>query len=161
MTSEQTEKPGSAPGPLLVADVNSEPNVDVILQGLVAATNQLKDSEIGVTLHVSGIIVSGTLISYTAYLEELYASMRTDDAEYQTFGDLLAGVVAEVDSAFNPESTREAKQEEAEETLPPSFIHLREAVVWAPDARSVLPPALWRGRLSQVSAWSPGVFRAG
>lgn len=159
MTTQHTEKPGDAPQVSLVAEVNSQP--DVILRALVGWVNDTKETEMGVTLHVSGIIVSGTLISHEAYWEAFRVLMRekgSPDTQSlrETFADAFTGAIMGKDLDGNREPA--AEDVEAGHYEPPHFIHLRDAVIWAPGAEPNLPKTLWRGRLSHVSAWSIGTF---
>lgn len=159
VTTQESEKPGDAPQVSLVADVNTGP--DVILRILVGLVNDSKDIEMGVTLHVSGIIVSGVLISHETYWEAFRVVMRENgspdtQAARQTFADAFTAGIMGKDLDGNREPA--AEDEEAGHAEPPNHIHLRDAVVWAPGVEPTLPRTLWRGRLSHVSAWSIGTF---
>jgi hypothetical protein len=159
MTTQQTEKPGDAPQVSLVRDVNSEP--DLILRILVGLVNDAKDMGMGVTLHVSGIIVSGTLISYEAYWEAFRVLVRENGSPdtqpfREAFADGFTGAIMGKDLDGNRKPA--AEDDEAGHPEPANFIHLRDAVIWAPGAEPTLAKTLWRGRLSHVSAWSIGTF---
>ena len=161
MTTEQIEKPGDAPQVSLVADVNAAP--DVVLRILVGLVNDSKDWEMGITLHVSGIIVSGSLISYEAYWEAFRVLVRENGSpdtrtSRESFADAFTAAITGTDLDGNREPA--AEDEEAGHSEPPNHIHLRDAVVWVPGVEPTLPKTLWRGRLSHVSAWSIGTFRS-
>jgi hypothetical protein len=161
VTTEQIKD--SVERALIVTDVNAEP--DWLLQNLVATANASKDSQMGVTLHVSGIIVSGTLISYEAYWLALIALVRENvssgfKSELTALGDDLAATFANASRPGGHESSPNGDGAEGSEAPPPEFIHLRDAIVFAPGVAATLPKTLWRGRLSHVSAWSLGTFRA-
>jgi hypothetical protein len=161
MTTQQTEKPDDAPQVSLVADVNSEP--DVILRILVGLVNDSKEMkmEMGVTLHVSGIIVSGLLISYETYWEAFRVLVRENGSPdsqsfREAFADAFTAAITGKDLDGNAEPAPEG--EETAQPASPMHIHLRDAVIWAPGVEPTLARTLWRGRLSHVSAWSIGTF---
>ena len=152
MTTEQIEEPGAAPQASPVEDINARP--DDVLRLLVDIVNDSGDWEmtIPVTLHVSGTIVSGLLIPHKVYWKAFRAFMQAAGSPAREIGDaftepILKGIEAAV----------QAKDEGAAPP-PPNYIHLGDAVVWAPGVEPTLPKTLWRGRLSHVSAWSIGAF---
>ena len=160
VTTEQIENPGEPPRVSLVDDINTRP--DDVLRFLVDLVNGSKDMGLGVsvTLHVSGTIVCGVLISYEAYWESFRAFLRESGSpEAQAFGDAFTAAI--LGTEVGPEagqSDSATEDEEATTPTPPNHIHLRDAVVWAPGVKPTLAKMLWRGRLSQVSAWSIGTF---
>jgi hypothetical protein len=117
--------------------------------------------EIGVTLHVSGVIISGLLCSITSFFEEQAEVIRrlgsVENAEArQGFAELYDWHADQTQTqpAIEPaEDGQAAETEEAGADLP-DFIHLRAASVHAPGTDAVLPETLWRGRLDHVSGWS-------
>jgi len=116
-------------------DASDLPPSDGVLGVLVQAMDALPGSMIGVTLHVSGVIVTGQMIAISDYFTE------------------LAAVFAELADDIRP-----ADGAPLDDRAAPVFIHLRDARVMSPDtARSKWPPVLWRGRLDHVSAWSLGI----
>jgi hypothetical protein len=144
-------------------DVNTEP--DSMLSAFVGMANHI-GLEFGVTLHVSGTIVSGTLISFGTYLKSVAESVRMMNAPqggragpesfaaaFDRLSDQHQAGIAEINSEASGD----------EDDLPSGqpwdpYVHLRDAVVWAPGVEPTLPRTLWRGRLSHVSAWSVGTF---
>lgn len=135
------------------------PDVDWFLQNLVhLANNQVLDMPI--TLHVGGVVVTGTLISGRAYFEQL--------------SELLAGGLPlwlgeakeDIRKAFSlpadiyPRGSveeREARGEDTRLTNPGQFIHLKDARFVIGEA--LVPktqPVLWRGRLASVDGWVLG-----
>lgn len=135
-----------------------------MLRALVNLTNH-NGLEIGLTLHVSGIIVSGTLISFGTYLKsvaEFVRELRTPGSDvgaeafavaFDHLSDQYQAGIAEIDPGVSEDEDAEPGEESSE-----PYIHLRNAVVWAPGTQPTLPKTLWRGRLSHVSAWSIGTF---
>jgi hypothetical protein len=161
VTTEQIEKPGASAQVSLVDDINTRP--DDVLRFLVGVVNDSKDTEfsVGVTLHVSGTIVCGVLISYVTYWEAIRASLRdTGSPVAQAFGDAFTAAI--LGTEIDPGADQSDSAAEGEEATPPlpSHIHLRDAVVWAPGVKPTLAKTLWRGRLSHVSAWSIGTFES-
>jgi hypothetical protein len=137
-----------------VVEANAGP--DPLLLDLVRVANYYARAEdvevdIGLTLHVSGVVVSGDLISYDSYLKALAARLREDGppecrAEREAFARVIDG--------GRGISTDPADREGG--AAPPYYIHLRAAVIHSPGGPGRLPRTLWRGRLSHVSAWSLG-----
>jgi len=138
---------------------------DAFLAILVQAVDHTPGMEIGVTLHVSGVIISGLLCSITSFFEEQaevirrLGSVETAEAR-QGFAELYDWLADQTQTrpAIEPaEDGQAAETEEAGADLP-DFIHLRAATVHAPGTDAVLPETLWRGRLDHVSGWSIGTF---
>jgi hypothetical protein len=156
MTIEQIEKPDNAPTVSLVEDVNTRP--DDVLRLLVGIVNASKDEGfdwgMGVTLHVSGTIVSGELVSYGTFWEEFRAFVKGDgsDAVREMFADTFT------DGILGAGAAPAVDDDEAAAPSAPTYIHLRRAAIWGPGGESALAKTLWRGRLSHVSAWSVGTF---
>ncbi len=154
MTTDQSDAEIEAAGPpvFLTADVNAEPDFDPVLQYMVGKANAANVFELGITLDVSGITISGKLIPYRAYLDALQAEITESgkaSPEKARF-DAFASDFADYD--------RKAIELNGGEVPDSRHIHLKDAVCWAPGSRSTLPVGLWRGRLSHVSGWSLGEF---
>jgi len=138
---------------------------DAFLGILVQAVDHTPGWEIGVTLHVNGVIISGLLCSITSFFEEQAETIRrlgsAETAEArQGFAELfdwLADQTQTRPGTEQAEGDEDAETEEAGADLP-EFIHLRAATVHAPGTDAVLPETLWRGRLDHVSGWSIGNF---
>jgi hypothetical protein len=163
VTTEQIEKSGDALQARLVEDVNTRP--DDVLRFLVDLVNDAKDVEMGVTLHVSGTIVCGVLVSYETYWNAFRELVRKNGSPEtqpirEGFADAFTGFLLGAGIAAGAEQGDLAGEEddEAAASALPNYIHLRDAVVWAPGVDPTLAKTLWRGRLSHVSAWSIGVF---
>jgi hypothetical protein len=127
---------------------------DPVLADLVHAVNHGGDTEISLTLSVSGTVISGMLIANTKFFKLLADSVIAAGAApggspVESFADFMRS------GADVPDADAGDGEEAIEVTL---YIHLRDAVVWAPGGAS-LPAQLWRGRLSHVSGWSLGAIR--
>ena len=134
---------------------SDKPSPDPLLAVFVRSINQFPEYEIGVTLHVNGLIISGVMISMTSYFERLASWLRNAGAEGY----------AEVFDWLHQETTfpsRDGAPSESDEEMSDpgstAFIHLRDANAWGPDGAHSLAPVIWRGRLDHVSGWSIGTF---
>lgn len=113
--------------------------------------------EIGISLIVDGIIVSGILISGAKYFEELGESLKQAseaDGDIQSImGESWKGYKAIYDK---PEDA-------AEDWSPPSasFIHIRKARFFSPGQQPIPggTGVLWRGRLAAIGGWSLGMLQ--
>ncbi len=132
------------------------PQQDPALEVLVEVINALRETEIGITLHASGLIVSGMLISGRRYFELLIESLESSSSEgVATFGQLFTPFRDRyIEDALAGEST----EEEAHTTLRPvGFIHMRDAQTFSPTGHA-LPGTLWRARLTEITGWSIGSY---
>ncbi|MDV8128973.1 hypothetical protein R4P71_30935 [Rhodococcus sp. IEGM 1304] len=130
------------------------PHQDPALGVLVGVINALRDSEIGITLHASGLIVSGTLISGRRYFELLIENLEKSQG-VGAFGQLFApfrDLYGE--DTLSGESTEEEKESALKSD---GFIHLRDAQTFSPTGHA-LPGRLWRARLTEITGWSIGTY---
>lgn len=132
---------------------------DGLLANLVNGVNQFPGFEMGITLHVNGLIISGMLCSTVSFLKEQAELIRRiGSPNTQEFADIF-GSFAEAALPQDADQDGDDGQEPAtEEQRLPDFIHLRAATVHAPGTSTVLPETLWRGQLDHVSGWSIGTF---
>lgn len=142
----------SVAGPEAVEEIHAMP--DPMLMAFVEGVNRVPSGEIGLTLHVSGVVVSGILVSGRRFFEQMAQWLKDEGAEdlAENFADPVAEMFAEPDAET-------ADDEQAEPSLA-NFIHLRAARVFTSGSDRPLPETFWRGRLSQVSAWSIGTMSA-
>ena len=127
----------------------SKSGVDILLQGIVAATNQV-DAEIGITLNVSGLVISGRLISSKVYFKKLLKLMGLEETHSE--GDIA--VVNPFDRLFQ---TLADLSNPSNETQTLEYIHLKNARVYL-SRNPGIPDngVLWRGQLSSVDGFSIG-----
>jgi hypothetical protein len=158
MSGEQLHDAVPSPGP----EPGSHPLVpDRLLMGLVDQVNTL-DMDVGVTLHVCGVVVSGTLISGSKFFGQISKTLKEAAArENAKTAEGLAEAFATVAESYRQWAQRERDQtyNDGQEALrsPTQYIHLQNAAVHA--AGGPPPPGmLWRGRLAHVSGWSFGVL---
>ena len=128
-----------------------EPNIDWYLAALVDDVNGLEKGEgFGVTLTVSGQLVSGTMISGSEYFDLLGDAMvrglPEDKAEavkayYSGPGDL-----------YGPERDDDHSS--------PVYVHLKDARYfgWGGNPVPASSGFLWRGKLTAVDAFSLGTL---
>lgn len=143
-----------------VEDGEQEPNfgpapeMDWFLQTLVDDVAS-RGVEIGLTLHIAGGIVSGTLISGDKYFkgiaEEVGAGAESDD----DVPSQLSQIWAQYAEIYSPAEGNSSDQQ------PPSmFLHLKEARFHLPGAPAIPENrgVFWRTRLSEVSGFAVGVL---
>jgi hypothetical protein len=143
--------------PAIVEEKNADP--DGALVDLVELVNRIGTLEMGVTLHVSGTVISGILTSGRNYFETVAKRFR-EHATQAEIGEAFAEKYERI-AAFYKED--EVNKDDLGRQGDPVFnkttyIHLRDATVHTTGDSVPLPPTLWRGRLSHVSGWSIGNF---
>ncbi|WP_306215237.1 hypothetical protein [Actinoplanes sp. RD1] len=128
---------------------------DSVLGTYVALMDQLTEpAEPGIelSLTVGGLIVTGELIPQWQWFAEVSALSDYEDAFYTGMAEY---VKEQSDLAHEAIKVRDAGREVSHKqhlalSAPTRYIHLRNARVSAGSEGS-----LWRGRLSDVSGWSP------
>jgi hypothetical protein len=149
MTTEDDQE-NSSLAPALVQEIEAIP--DPALLALVDALNTFDSdsSSIGITLDVSGVIVTGKLVGAAVFFDAMEKMLEA--AGQPEFADAFAKPHADL---MREEA---AHDDGSDDRLRPRFIHLVDArVVTSNDARPI-PRQLWRGRLSHVSGWSVGIL---
>jgi hypothetical protein len=131
--------------PALVEEIHATP--DPILRAIVGWTTQDESLEMGLTLHVAGVVVSGILVSAARFFDALAEWLKSEGAE--GWAESFAGPMAEMFREPDPNAAEV------------SFVHLLNARVFTSGTDKPLPEALWRGRLSEVSGWSVGLLGVG
>lgn len=128
---------------------------DWFLQILVKMANQ-NGVEMGITLQVGGVLVSGQLVSGKKYFEGFaddFSGAMSDPEEAQG----VRNAFAKFGSGYGKEEDESAPQFE------PTFIHLKDARVFHPGGTAVPGNrgVWWRGRLSEVAGFVLGSLSAG
>lgn len=110
-----------------------------------------------ITLQVSGMLVSGTLISGGKYFEEFAAQFaggfKNNIELSESFHKLISSYKKVYDVAPEEESA----------SSPPNFVHLRNAQFYQPG-QTPLPAkqgVLWRGRVAEIGGFALGSFSEG
>lgn len=135
------------------AVVETIPEIDWYLRSLVEIVNK-SQMEVGITLVVSGLIVTGTMISGKTYFEKFASDIS--GAMEKAFGP--SGIDA-IRESFAAPSKMYGHSSEVPVT-PPGFIHLKDARFFiSPNVGIPNSGSLWRGRLSQVSGFTLGEYK--
>jgi hypothetical protein len=125
---------------------------DWLLRMLVRQANDYAQ-EMGITLYVGGLMVSGLLIGHVRYLELLSEVFRSAHGSGRdsaiAIGDELKKA-SEAEKTLSPEDKND-----------PHFIHLRDVRFLSPGQPTTngAENLIWRGRLACVDAWSLGAVQ--
>jgi hypothetical protein len=144
--------PAEVSAPLPAPD---EPQ-DGLLELLASLAGTGAVTEYGITLYVQGLLVTGDLISRERWLSEWVEAERA----VATDGDRTLSAILQKTLGWSADP----EPDEDEEPRRYGYIHLRRAQVAHPsgfmptDANGA---SLWRGRLSQISAWHVGRLGSG
>lgn len=133
------------------------------LQNLISIVNKL-DIQVGITLHLEGILVSGQLISAKAYFKKFAddfaysypGSQETKDSIRDSFASLAQmHDEPETETETEPVSTQE-------KNAALNYIHLMDCRTFTPGNQPIPTNGgvLWRGRINAVSGFSLGQLRA-
>lgn len=134
----------STPEPL-----NPVTQPDWFLQSLVAMANN-SDIELGITLQVSGLLVSGTLVGGKKYFEGFAEDFSGVFASEPEVAESIKNSFAKYGEIY--------KKEEGEEIPPPQYIHLKNTRFFN-TAGNPIPGnkgVWWRGRVSEVGGFTLG-----
>ena len=139
----------------MIGEITNKPSIDIapqkdwFLQFLVNLANR-NQFEIGITLNVGGLLISGTLVGVKRYFEvfgeDFSASFEAGKSpvDIKLFFKKIGDECACVSNRENSES--------------PSYIHLKDAKFYNPQGNPI--PAnggiCWRGRISEVQGFTPG-----
>ncbi len=133
-----------------MGEQNALLDVDGLLEGLVQLADA-KNATIGLTLHVGGILVTGTLAGIREFSRHFGAALTpTGSGESRTdSGEQFARLVDKALDTLNSAGDMDWH---------PRFIHLRDATLFVPGGATISKVTLpwWRGRLSEVSAFALG-----
>jgi hypothetical protein len=138
--TRQAEQP-EGQSPQVVLEINAIP--DPALRAFATGC-ELGDT-IPVVLTVKGLIISGIMIGSSAFFEELEEFLRASGY-----------------AAMAGEFVRPATETTHAADGAPAYVHLRDARIiptaLTPPHQQILPPLLWRGRLSEIDGWSLGIL---
>ena len=128
---------------------------DWFIQSLVNVAN-LAPLSFGVTLQVSGLLVSGYLVSGKAYFEATGAQIVGGLQANPDLAEQMRTMFATFESAY----PSDAKQKDRPV---PQFVHLQNARFYSTDGKPVPTDAgvWWRGRISQISGIVIGILGVG
>jgi hypothetical protein len=159
-TDERTTQDESAAQPQRVEEFHAEP--DSVLALLVDVINRTGGLEVGVTLHVSGTLVSGSLVSGRAYFDLVHERVVGDGEDEGGVRAALGGVFERFSESYRDrEGTRDDDEDPPAPFRRTVYVHLRDAKVYAPGTEGTIGVDLWRGRLTHLSGWSMGTLAVG
>jgi hypothetical protein len=124
---------------------------DWFLQSLVETINGT-EAELGITLQVGGLLVSGHLVSGHRWFEAFADQIAAGIADAEGREEVRAAYASYADVYRQDDPDVEAPL--------PQFIHLRDAHYFGADG-SAIPSSqgvLWRGRVAQVAGFHLGRF---
>ncbi|MFI5891983.1 hypothetical protein ACIA5D_17925 [Actinoplanes sp. NPDC051513] len=136
----------------------SEP--DSVLSTYVAQMDRLikpVDPGVPLSLTVHGLLVSGDLIPQWQWFAEVSEMNDYEDAFYTGMAEHMK---EQSDLAHDAVRVRDVGGEVTHRQMsalmvPTKYIHLRNTRIYSPDSRPD-EVRLWRGRLCDVSGWTPG-----
>ncbi|MBD0269417.1 MAG: hypothetical protein ICV77_14135 [Cyanobacteria bacterium Co-bin8] len=117
-----------------------------------AAIPERTSLQIGITLCVHGMIISGFLISEDAYFQGLAERISEIKEAPDETKQTLTEFVSQLHEGLK------AQTGNTENQLLPEYIHLREAKMYPSQGKGMpsYGEALWRGRISSVDGFSLG-----
>lgn len=118
----------------------------------LAAIPERTNLELGITLSVHGIIVSGFLISEKAYFRGVTDRICQDREAPLETKNILTDFIQQLQEGL------QTRSDDSERSLLPEFVHLREAKMYPSQGKGMpsYGDALWRGRISSVDGFSLG-----
>ena len=128
---------------------------DWFLQLLVDAVNGTT-SEVGLTIQVSGLLVSGTLVSGEKYFEGFAEALAAAQADDKESAEKHRAAFAKYGEQYK---RSEGNGSEEKKALP-LYIHLKDARFYTPGTKPIPgnKGVWWRGRISEVSGFILGVL---
>jgi hypothetical protein len=136
--------------------VESELAPDNVFAMLVHVANT-SDVEMGVTLHVGGLIVTGRLISGATYWRESAQKLRESGQGPRELIEPMAEGMEKVAEAYSDAYAADAA--DPDDHAATAFLHLRDAHTLVPQGPTPTAGALWRGRLASVDGFSFGELK--
>ena len=121
----------------------------------IAAVPEHSPLELGITLNVKGLIITGFIISQKTYFDALITGLGevSQDNELKTslqhfLGELKDKLVSE----------RQTKTANSEQPVLPKLIHLRNVKIYPSEGRGMptYGDALWRGKIDAVDGFTLG-----
>jgi len=126
------------------------PAADWFLQQLVDYANEWGVGT-GISLHLSGMVVSGEIMSANDYFDEFAAAYRDAFRTHTENGQAFFDLITSYKQYLN--------QPEGEDKVPPQYIHLRNVKIYTIGYhRQATSVPQWRGRISEVSGFYLGTL---
>ncbi|WP_019813647.1 hypothetical protein [Saccharomonospora saliphila] len=123
---------------------------DFLLQAFVDAANQMDDFAMGVTLSVSGGLITGDLVTARRWMEEVATLVELEGSEAAYH---VANVYREQAGIYKMRAAQNRGEVHGEVT----YVHLRDSQWVQPSGHLGPEPGVhWRGLLTEVAGWSLG-----
>jgi hypothetical protein len=128
---------------------------DWFIQSLVNVAN-VAPLSFGVTLQVSGLLVSGYLVSGKAYFAAIGQQVVSAFGPNADLAEQMRKMFATFESAYPNDPTQKDRPV-------PQFVHLQNARFYSTDGKPVPTHAgvWWRGRISEISGIVIGILGVG
>jgi hypothetical protein len=125
---------------------------DWFIQSLVNVAN-VAPLSFGVTLQVSGLLVSGYLVNGKAYFEAVGEQIVSGFAQNAVLAEQMRKMFTTFESAYPTDAGQG-------ERPVPQFVHLQNARFYGTDGTPVPSDkgVWWRGRISEISAIVIGIL---
>jgi hypothetical protein len=123
---------------------------DDLFERLVHLTNTT-DLEIGVTLHVNGLMITGKLVSGATYWMSSAREMRERSDGSRDLLDAMAQSMEHIAAEY-----RETLGEEIQSHRMDNFVHLKDARTVTAQGPLPRSGAFWRGRLDCIDGFTLG-----
>ena len=138
-----------------------KPFSDGALEMWVNFANKFR-MEIGVTLQIHGIIVAGTITSGAEFLQYVGNSLSKAaldaDKKLEPIAKAIQDIYKEMAEDLYPIKKLDEAETSETESIPISFIHLREAKLWNIHQQQPITMKYWRGRLDSIDGWTIGIL---
>ena len=134
-------------------------NKDWLLEQIVSIVNYT-GMQIGITLNLSGSVVSGIAISGKTYITEMAARLEAENPPFNENSPTFSSVLADALRGFEPlmPPFEEAKEGFMHEN--PNYLHLKSAETFV-GGGTVIPArgaTYFRCRISEISGFSLGTL---
>jgi hypothetical protein len=123
---------------------------DDLFERLVHLTNTT-DLEIGVTLHVNGLMITGKLISGATYWMSSARDLRERSVGSRDLLEAMAESMEHIAAEY-----RETLGEEVQSHRMDGFVHLKDARTVTAQGPLPRDGAFWRGRLDCIDGFTLG-----
>lgn len=120
---------------------------DPLLRNLVDSANAT-DLQLGITLQLEGVEVTGTLIAQNAYMTGVAAILNDYQGE-------VAGIGQAVAELFRPLGDEDLEPDAQWRFYNTRHIHMKDVAVRGGGISTTRSP-YWRGRIGAVSGWMLG-----
>jgi hypothetical protein len=123
---------------------------DPMLQAL-AEVAERSTLELGVTLNVKGLIITGFIISQSTYFDALIEGLNNVKQDHTVKESLLEFLSGLKDKLASPTDEQNLQKY-------PNFIHLRNVKIYPSEGRGMptYGDALWRGLIESVDGFALG-----